>query len=134
MQHQPHINIVVSKSATQSFDVECVGAPHGDSPPWLILSFGSPLHNDAVNDGTHAHTQRATCAILRHMWEMSFLAKGDGLVAGVIADHVALSTVDAHVFVDNGNHLLGVVQRVVGTYARESLTDQILGKMQTKSK
>lgn len=57
---------------------------------------------------------------------MCLRVEGDGLVAGIVADHVAFSTVDTHVFVDDSHHLLCVIQGVVGTYARKGLANHIL--------
>ena len=37
----------------------------------------------------------------------------DGLVAAVVARHVTLAAVDAHVLVDHGHNLVGVVQLTV---------------------
>ena len=57
---------------------------------------------------------------------MCLLIEGDGLVARVIADHVALATVDTHVLVDHSDHLLGVVKVVVCADARQRLTNHVL--------
>ena len=62
------------------------------------------------------------------MGEVRLGVKGDGLVAGVVADHVALSTVDAHVLVDQCHHLFRVVQLIVGSDVRQSLPYHILKK------
>ena len=62
------------------------------------------------------------------MGEVRLGVKGDGLVAGVVADHVALSAVDAHVLVDQCHHLLRVVQLIVGSDVRQSLPYHILKK------
>ena len=52
------------------------------------------------------------------MREVCLEIKGDGLVAGVVADHVALAAVDAHVLVDQCHNLLSVVQLIVGSNVR----------------
>ena len=57
---------------------------------------------------------------------MCLLIEGDGLVARVVADHVALATVDTHVLVDHSDHLLGVVKVVVCADARQCLTNHVL--------
>ena len=60
------------------------------------------------------------------MGEVCLLIEGDGLVARVVADHVALATVDTHVVVDHSDHLLGVVKVVVCADARQCLTNHVL--------
>ena len=62
------------------------------------------------------------------MGEVRLGVKGDGLVARVVADHVALSAVDAHVLVDQRHHLFCVVQLIVGSDVRQSLPYHILKK------
>ena len=57
---------------------------------------------------------------------MGLGVKGYCLVAGVIADHVTLATVDAHVLVNDGHHLLGVVQGVIGSNTRQGLAYHVL--------
>ncbi len=41
-----------------------------------------------------------------HLWQMSVLIELDGLVASVVARHVALAAVDAKLGIDQGNHVL----------------------------
>ncbi len=43
-----------------------------------------------------------------HLWQMSVLFELDGLVASVVAGHVALAAVDAKLGIDQGNHVLSV--------------------------
>jgi hypothetical protein len=57
---------------------------------------------------------------------MGFAVEGDGLVAGVVAGHVALAAVDAHVFVNERNLLLLVVEVSVRADHGERPADQIL--------
>ena len=92
-----------------------------------MLPHGAWPHLDAVYDGTDAQTERAASAVLGDAGEVRLLVERDGLVAGVIADHVALATVDAHVFIDDGHHLLAVVQVVVGSDAWQRFTYYVLG-------
>ena len=103
-----------------------VGLAQGDPPAWLVLPLGARGHPDAVNDGTHADTQGAPSAVRGHTWEVRLGVKGDGLVAGVVADHVTLATVDAHVLVNDCHSLLRVVQGVVGSDAREGPAYHVL--------
>ena len=52
----------------------------GDPPPWDIG--GSPVdHADAVDDGTHAHTQSTPGTVWRDGGEVGLWVKGDSLVA-----------------------------------------------------
>jgi len=55
------------------------------------------------------------------------LVERDGLVAGVVADHVALAAVDTHVLINDRHHLLTVVKVVVGSDVWQRLTYYILG-------
>ena len=79
---------------------------------WVVL-----LHNgDAVNDRTHTQTQGTPGTIRGHLREVGLRVKGYRLIARVVTeltDHVTFATVDAHVFVDDCNHLLSVVQIIV---------------------
>ena len=86
----------------------------GNPPAWVV---GARLlnHADAVDDGTDGDTEGAASAVRCDVGEVRPGVKGDGLVAGVIADHVALPAVYAHVLVNDGHHLLSVVQAAVGT-------------------
>ena len=111
-----------------------VGVSHGDSPARLVLARGAWLHLDAVDDGAHTHAQSAACAVLRHAGEVCLGVEGDGLVAGVIADHVALATVHTHVLVDHRHHLLRVVEAVVCSNSRQRLTDDILEREEERGK
>ena len=60
------------------------------------------------------------------MREVRLGVKGDGLVARVVTDHVALPAIDAHVFVDQRHNLLLVVQLIVLPNSRESLPYHVL--------
>ena len=60
------------------------------------------------------------------MGEVCLGVKGDGLVAGVVADHVALAAVDAHVLVNQRHHLLSVVQLIVGSDVRKGRPYHVL--------
>ena len=97
----------------------------GDPPPWDIG--GSPVdHVDAVDDGTHAHTQSTPGTVWRDGGEVGLRVKGDSLVAWIIAHHIALATVDAHVLVNHGHGLLRVVQVIIGPNTWESLAYHLL--------
>lgn len=56
---------------------------------------------DAVDDGTHRDAHGAAGAVISDMGNVSVGVEGDGLVARVIARHVALAAVDAHILVLN---------------------------------
>ena len=88
---------------------------------------GLLLHAYAVDDGTHTETQIAAGAVVGDVGQMGLGVKGDGLVARVVAHHVALATVDAHVLVDDGHHLLPVVKVIVGPDTRQRLANHVLG-------
>ena len=60
------------------------------------------------------------------MRQVSLWVKCDGLVARVVACHVALATIDAHFLINNCDCLLFVVQAVVVSDARKGETDHIL--------
>ena len=60
---------------------------------------------------TLTDTQCAAGTLLSDVRQVSLRVKGQGLVAGVIADHVILSTVDTHVLVNESHHLMHDVQR-----------------------
>ncbi len=104
---------------------ESVALAEGNSPTRIIRLFLGH-HGDTVDDGTHTQAQGTPSAIRRDRWEMGIGVKGYCLIAGIVTDHVAFPTVDAHVFVDNGNHLLSVVQVVVGSDTRESESHLVL--------
>ena len=60
------------------------------------------------------------------MRQMGLGIKCDGLVTTVIAGHVALATVDTQVFINEGHHLLTVIQVTIGTNTRQSCTNNFL--------
>ena len=74
--------------------------------PFGDIGFGCFDHSDAVYDGTDGDAEAAAGAVGRNMGEVCPGVKGDGLVARVVAGHVALAAVDAHVFVYDGHHLV----------------------------
>ncbi len=51
---------------------------------------------DAINDGTDGETQSTSSAILINFWQVSKSIKNNGLIAGIVASHVALATVYTH--------------------------------------
>ena len=89
---------------------------------WVVLLY----HGDAVNDRTHTQTQGTPGTVRGHRREVGLGVKGYRLVARVVTDHVTFATVDAHVFVDDCNHLLSVVQIIVGTDSREGQSHLVL--------
>ena len=97
----------------------------GNPPAWLVGA-GLLNHADAVDDGTDGDAERAAGTVRRDVGEVRLGVKGDRLVAGVVADHVALAAVYTHVLVDDGHHLLCVVQVAIGTDAGEGLSYHIL--------
>ena len=105
---------------------ERVGLAQGNPPAWLVRPVGLIHHLNAVDDRTHTHAEGAPRTVRGHMREVCLGVKGDGLVARVVADHVALSTVDAHVLVDQRHHLLSVVQLIVGSDVWQSLSYHVL--------
>src|SRR5699024_6196354 len=54
-------------------------------------------HRDAVDDRTDRVAEGAASAVVGHLGQMSLRVEFDCLVAGVVAGHVTLATVDAHV-------------------------------------
>lgn len=110
---------------------EGVGFSQGDSPPWHIGG-GLVHHANAVNDGAHTETESTTSAVRGDMGEVGLRVKGYSLVSRIIANHVTFAAVDAHVFIDQSHHLLGVVQVVVCPNARKGTAYHILqGSMYT---
>ncbi len=107
---------------------ECVGLPQRDSPSGYVRAVRLVHHADAVDDRADRHAQRTPGTVRRHVGKMRLGVKGDRLVARVVADHVALATVDAHVLVDDGHHLLRVVQLTVGPDGRQGSANHILGR------
>ena len=105
---------------------ERVGLAQGNPPAWLVRPVGLIHHPNAVDDRTHTHAEGAPRTVRGHMREVCLGVKSDGLVARVVADHVALSTVDAHVLVDQRHYLLSVVQLVVGSDVWQSLSYHVL--------
>ena len=71
-----------------------------------------PVHHlDAVDDGADGEAECAAGAgVDLDGGHVSLCVELDGLVAGVVARHVALAAVDAHVGVDQGHHVLSVIQ------------------------
>ena len=80
-------------------------------------------HRDAVGDGTDGGAEGASGALLGDTGELGLCIKVDGLVARVVAGHVALSAVDAKILIDEGDDLLAVVEVVVVADAWEGKTD-----------
>ena len=99
--------------------------PQGQSSSWLI-GRGPGYHLDAVNDRTDTDTQCTPSTILGDMREVGRGVKGDRLVAGVVTRHVTLAAIDAHVFVNNGHNLFGVIQVIVSSNPRQCLPYHVL--------
>ena len=96
------------------------------NPPARFVRVVLLHHGDAVNDRTHTQTQGTPGTIRGHCREVGLGVKGYRLVARVITDHVTFAAVDAHVFVDDCNHLLSVVQIIVCTDTREGQSHLVL--------
>ena len=96
------------------------------NPPARFVQVVLLHHGDAVNDRTHTQTQGTPGTVRGHRGEVGLGVKGYRLVARVVTDHVTFATVDAHVFVDDCNHLLSVVQIIVGTDTREGQSHLVL--------
>lgn len=62
-------------------------------------------HGDAINDRANTSTEGTTSAIISDSGNVSVGIETDGLVSTVVASHVALTTVDAHLVIHKGNHL-----------------------------
>jgi hypothetical protein len=62
-------------------------------------------HLDAVDDRTHTGAEGAAGAVVADMWDVGLGIERDGLVAGIIASHVALATVDAHLRINQRDNL-----------------------------
>ena len=75
-----------------------------------MLKHFYPVHHlDAVDDGADGEAERAAGAgVGLDCGDVRLCVELDGLVAGVVAGHVALAAVDAHVGVDQGHHVLSV--------------------------
>ena len=80
-------------------------------------------HRNTIRNRADRNTESTSCAVIGDERLMGLRVEVDGLVPGVIARHVALTTVDAHVIVDSGNNLFSVVKLVVAADAGECLTD-----------
>lgn len=52
---------------------------------------------DAVDDGAHGDAHGAACAVVGDVRNVGVGVEADGLVARVVARHVALAAVNAHV-------------------------------------
>ena len=100
----------------------------GEAPVWCI-GRGPWYHLDAVNDGTHTDTECAPSAVGSNVREVGFRVERDGLVSAVVAGHVALSTVDTHVLINQSHHLLLVVQVTICPNQRYSFSNHILRKI-----
>lgn len=106
----------------------------GDSPVGGIGTIPFD-HLDAVDDGADAGAERTAGAVLGHTGKMGLGVKGDRLVAAVVAGHVALAAVDAHLLVDERHHLFSVVQVAVGADAVQCLAyDFLLWGYQSRRK
>ena len=126
-----HIIICKQPSSTSGLSLmnEGVGQAEGNSPlrhvwVWLVD------HSDAINDWADRETQCAPRAVTGDVGQVGLGVKGYRLVARIIADHVALSTVDAHVFVDDCDDLLCVVHVAIGTNHWQGTTYHILYREQ----
>ena len=66
-------------------------------------------HLDALDNGAHRVAQRASRAVLvLHEGQVGVLVELDGLIAGVVASHVTLAAVNAHLWVDQSHNVLPI--------------------------
>ena len=100
----------------------------GDAPDGIV-GRGPRCHFDAVNDGADAEAEGAASAVRGDVWEVSDGIKCDGLVAAVVAGHVALATVDAHVLVNHRHHLLLVVKVTIGPNHGDGSSNHVLEEL-----
>ena len=69
---------------------------------------------DALDDGTDGVAEGAASArVLVHLRQVGFLIERYRLVSRVVARHVTFPAVDAHLRVDESDHMLLVVKVVV---------------------
>jgi len=61
-----------------------------DTAVWNVRGF-SLHHFDAIQNRADAEAKGASCAIVLDGWQVRFRVKGDRLVTGIVADHVALA-------------------------------------------
>jgi len=105
------------RDVVRVLDVDGINAALG------MIGGATGNHRNAVGDGTDGGAEGASGAILGDMGEMGLCIKVDGLIARVIACHVALSAVDAKVLIDESDDLLAVVEVVVVADTWEGKTD-----------
>ena len=94
--------------------------------PSRLVGRRSLYHFDAVDDGTHADAQRAARAIVGDVRQVTFGVERDCLIAGIVAGHVAFAAIDAHLFVDESDGLLRIVEIVVRSNEGQSTSNDIL--------
>lgn len=97
----------------------------GDAPDGIV-GRGPRCHLDAVYDGADAEAEGAARAVRGDAGEVRDGVKLNRLVATVVAGHVALAAVDAHILVDHRHHLLLVVEVTVGPDHGDGLCNHIL--------
>ena len=100
----------------------------GDAPDRNI-GCGPWCHLDAVYDGADTETEGAAGAVRGDTGKVRDRVELDGLVATVIACHVALATVDAHVLVDHRHHLLLVVKVTICANHGDGLRNHVLQQL-----
>lgn len=100
----------------------------GDAPDRNV-GCGPWYHLDAVYDGADTETESAAGAVGGDAGEVCDRVELDGLVATVVARHVALATVDAHVLVDHCHHLLLVVKVTIGANHGDGLCNHVLQQL-----
>mmetsp|Transcript_49425 Transcript_49425/g.107387 ORF Transcript_49425/g.107387 Transcript_49425/m.107387 type:complete len:228 (+) Transcript_49425:37-720(+) len=120
---------VVARDATVGLGREGAGdlVLGGDSTDRLEGTVGEDLvtwlHGNAVDDRADGETECASGAVVGDVGEMRLGVEVDGLVAAVVARHVALAAVDARVKVDLRNHLLLDVELGEPGHALKGLTE-----------
>lgn len=83
-------------------------------------------HAYAVDDRTHRQTESTASTVFGHTRQMSLWIECDRLIAAVVAGHVALATIDTHLFVDECYYMLFVIQAVVVGDLVQCQTDYVL--------
>jgi len=82
-------------------------------------------HFDTVDDGADGETECTSGAIVVDFGQMGERIEADCLVAGIVASHVTLATVDAHFLVNHSDNLLFVVQIAIGANTIDSRCDDL---------
>ena len=79
-----------------------------------------------TNDWAHTHTKHATGTVIGDVRQMGVRVELDGLVTRIVTRHVTLSTIDAHLIINDCHYLLLVVQLVVRADVFQGFSSHIL--------